>query len=45
VQQTWLQDGPWVGVVQPQNIIVLGSNIKGYVYSPILPKVFATLSK
>jgi peptide/nickel transport system substrate-binding protein len=45
VQQTWLQDGPWIGLVQPQNIIVLGSNIKGYVYSPILPKVFATLSK
>src|SRR5581483_12069630 len=20
VQQTWLQDGPWIGVVQPQNI-------------------------
>ncbi len=45
VQQTWLQEGPWIGIVQPQNIIVMGSDIKGYVYSPILPKVFATLSK
>ncbi len=45
VQETWLQSGPWIGVVQPQNIIVLGSDIKGYVYSPILPKFFGGLSK
>ncbi|HZS93141.1 MAG TPA: ABC transporter substrate-binding protein [Chloroflexota bacterium] len=35
VQQTWLDESPWVGLVQPQNIIVLGSNIKGYVFSPL----------
>ncbi len=45
VQQTWLREGPWVGLVQPQNIIVLGSNIKGYVYSPILPSNFRTVSR
>jgi len=45
VQQTWLRESPWVGVVQPQNIIVLGSNIKGYVYSPVLPSNFRTVSR
>jgi ABC-type transport system substrate-binding protein len=35
VQQTWLDEGPWVGLVQPQAIVVLGSNIKGYVFSPL----------
>ncbi|HEY8286955.1 MAG TPA: ABC transporter substrate-binding protein [Chloroflexota bacterium] len=45
VQQTWLKESPFIGVVQPQNILVFGSNIKGYVYSPILPKNFRTLSK
>jgi len=42
VQQTWLDESPWVGLVQPQNIIVLGKNVKGYVYSPILPANFRT---
>ncbi|HXT37350.1 MAG TPA: hypothetical protein VN837_17385, partial [Chloroflexota bacterium] len=45
VQQTWLKESPFIGLVQPQNILVFGSNIKGYVYSPILPKAFRTLSK
>ncbi|MGH2388597.1 MAG: ABC transporter substrate-binding protein [Chloroflexota bacterium] len=45
VQQTWLKDSPWIAVVQPQNILVFGSDIKGYVYSPILPRNFSGLSK
>lgn len=45
IQQTWLDEGPWIGLVQPQNIVVLGSNVKGYVYSPILPKDFRWVSK
>ncbi len=45
VQETWLQDSPWIGLVQPQNILVFGSDIKGYVYSPVLPKNFRNLSK
>ena len=45
VQRTWLDESPWVGLVQPQNIVVLGSNIKGYVYSPVLPYRFTTVSK
>jgi peptide/nickel transport system substrate-binding protein len=44
VQQTWLDESPWIGLVQPQNIIVLGKNVKGYVYSPILPANFRTVS-
>lgn len=36
VQQTWIDEGPWIGLVQPQNIIVLGSNVKSYLYSPIV---------
>jgi peptide/nickel transport system substrate-binding protein len=45
IQKTWLDESPWVGLVQPQNIVVLGSNIKGYVYSPVLPYKFTTVSK
>ncbi|MDB5059141.1 MAG: putative dipeptide transporter, partial [Chloroflexi bacterium] len=45
IQKTWLDESPWIGLVQPQNIIVLGSNIKGYVYSPVLPYNFRTVTK
>jgi peptide/nickel transport system substrate-binding protein len=45
VQQTWLDEGPWIGLVQPQNIIVLARGIKGYTYSPILPHNFRTVSR
>ena len=45
IQKTWLDESPWIGLVQPQNIIVLGSNIKGYVYSPVLPYRFTEVSK
>lgn len=44
VQQTWLDESPWIGLVQPQNIIVLGKNVKGFVYSPVLPSNFRTAS-
>ena len=45
VQQTWLDEGPWIGLVQPQNIIVLARGIKGYTYSPILNNNFRTVSR
>lgn len=45
IQTAWLDAGPWIGLVQPQNIVVLGSNIKGYVYSPVLPSNFRTVYK
>jgi peptide/nickel transport system substrate-binding protein len=45
VQQQWLKESPFIGLVQPQNILVFGSNIKGYVYSPILSRDFRLVSK
>lgn len=45
IQKTWLDEGPWIGLVQPQNIIVLGSNVKGYTYSPIYTDDFRQVSK
>lgn len=45
IQKTWLQESPWIGLVQPQNILVFGSNIKGYVYSPVLPANFRSITK
>ena len=47
VQQTWLDEGPWIGLVQPQNIIVLARGVKGYTYSPIvsLSNNFRTVSR
>jgi peptide/nickel transport system substrate-binding protein len=44
VQQTWLKEGPWIGLVQPQNIVVLGSNVKGYTYNAVFPYNFRTVS-
>lgn len=35
VQQIWLDESPWIALVQPQQIEVLGSNVKGYVFSSI----------
>lgn len=45
IQKTWLDEGPWIGLVQPQNIIVLGSNVKGYTYSPIYTADFRHITK
>src|SRR5919204_678243 len=36
VQQTWLDESPWIGLVQPQNIIVLGRDVKGYKFYPLV---------
>ncbi len=44
VQQTWLDESPWIALVQPQNIVVLGKNVKGYQYSPVLPSNLRTAS-
>lgn len=45
IQQTWLDNGPWIGLVQPQNIVVLGSNVKGYVYNAVMWRDFRHVSK
>ncbi len=45
IQQTWLDEGPWIGLVQPQNIIVFSKGLKGYVYSPVFPSNFRTVSR
>jgi peptide/nickel transport system substrate-binding protein len=44
IQETWLQEGPWIGLVQPQNIIVLSSKLKGYTYSPVFQEDFRKIS-
>ncbi len=44
IQETWLQEGPCIGLVQPQNIIVLSSKLKGYTYSPVFQEDFRKLS-
>jgi len=44
IQRTWLDESPWVALVQPQNIFVLGKNVKGFSYSPVLPNNFRTTS-
>jgi peptide/nickel transport system substrate-binding protein len=45
IQRIWLDEGPWVALVQPQDIVALGSSLKGYTYSPVFPTVFRTLSR
>jgi len=45
IQRIWLDEGPWVGVVQPRNIIVLHKGVGGYVYSPEYKNDFRTVHK
>jgi peptide/nickel transport system substrate-binding protein len=45
IQRIWLDEGPWVGVVQPRNIVVLHKGVAGYVYSPEYKNDFRTVHK
>jgi ABC-type transport system substrate-binding protein len=45
IQSTWLNEGPWVGVVQPQGIVVLHKGISNYVYSPMFPDDYRFVKK
>ena len=45
IQRIWLDEGPWVGVVQPRNIMVLHKGVAGYVYSPEYKNDFRTVHK
>jgi len=45
IQKIWLDESPWIGLVQPQNIIALAKGLKGYVYSPVLPSNFRLVSR
>ena len=33
IERTWLDESPWAPLVQPQTIVVIGSNLKGYRYA------------
>jgi ABC-type transport system substrate-binding protein len=34
IQKIWLKESPWIGLVQPRNIVVLRKGVTGYTYSP-----------
>ena len=40
IQRDWLREGPWIALVQPQNLTVLGTGITGYTYNAVLPGDF-----
>jgi peptide/nickel transport system substrate-binding protein len=43
IQAIWLQDSPWIGLVQPREVIVLKRNLQGYVFSPLYDSDFRNL--
>jgi len=45
LQRVWLQEGPWVGVVQPQQIRVLHRGVTGYVYNAVNNSDFRRVKK
>lgn len=45
LQRVWLQEGPWVGVVQPQQIRVLHAGVSGYVYNAVNNSDFRRVKK
>lgn len=45
LQRVWLQESPWVGVVQPKGIVALHTGVKGYVYNAVDPSNFRYLRK
>ncbi len=45
LQRIWLQESPWVGVVQPKGIVVLHKGVSGYVYNAVNPSNFRSLKK
>lgn len=34
IEKIWLKESPWIGLVQPRNIIVLHKGVTNYTYSP-----------
>jgi peptide/nickel transport system substrate-binding protein len=45
IQRIWLAEGPWIGIVQPDRIVVLHKGITGFIYSPVLPGDFRYVRK
>jgi peptide/nickel transport system substrate-binding protein len=45
IQQIWLKESPWVGVVQPKGIVVLHRGVTGYTYSPMFQNDFRYVKK
>jgi peptide/nickel transport system substrate-binding protein len=43
IQELSFEDAPYVWVAQRSNVIVLGNDVRGFYYNPILPINFATL--
>jgi peptide/nickel transport system substrate-binding protein len=45
IQTTWLNDGPWVGLVQPKGIVALHKGITGYTYNAVYASNFRNVKK
>ncbi|GAC1445884.1 MAG: ABC transporter substrate-binding protein [Chloroflexota bacterium] len=45
LQHIWLNESPWVGVVQPKGIVVLHRGVTGYVYNAVNSSDFRKLKK
>jgi peptide/nickel transport system substrate-binding protein len=45
VQRVWVQEGPWIGVVQPQQIRIFHTGVTGYVYNAVNNSNFRSVKK
>ncbi|HEX6509111.1 MAG TPA: ABC transporter substrate-binding protein, partial [Chloroflexota bacterium] len=45
IQHTWLQESPWIGLVQPQQIRVFHKGVTGYVYNAVNNSSFRNVKK
>lgn len=45
VQRTWINESPWVGVVQPKGIVAFHKGVTGYVYNAVYASNFRYVKK
>lgn len=45
LQRIWLEEGPWVGIVQPKGIVALHRGVTGYVFNSVYQSNFRNLKK
>jgi peptide/nickel transport system substrate-binding protein len=45
VQKIWLSQGPWVGLIQPQGIVVVHQGVTGYTYNAVYGDNFRNIRK
>lgn len=45
IQRIWLNEGPWIGLVQPKAIVALHKGITGYVYNAVYESNFRNVRK